>query len=569
MADFSLKAVFGIDATGVKTELKKLRSDINDVAEDWAKIGMAAAATAFVALSKGALDLAEKLKDTALSVGINVEALQTLYYVAEQNGSSQEQMSKALEKARIGFQKAAEGSTAQSDAMRTLGINIEGVINLPLERKFQSLALAYVQAEDKGAAFNAISEILGEKIGPKLMATLTELGERGFPDVADSAAAAGHVMSAETIEALESAKQSIENFKKEATIAVGNILVNFRSEEGLKLLGLQLMKVLASFGGGIVDAIVEAGSMVKAILAGEFEWVVGKLRNGLLDAVAAVAGQINRILPEKFQINIGNLEELKVATDSLGTTIGNKIAQTSPSTFKKDFTAMWDDAITNQKKVVDAMNRVDFKDGSDNLRNAGEQFTKKVETRAAPAISDSGKQAAASIADAAVSIPKAVEPVKTLAKEIANMTGQILTTWKDMAGAQYSFLGARGGKDFNSADDRTLQEIIARNKRTISAATNPALNPTTYNDYVTRFETGRLQTEIANAERELEMRKKVRQAYARGGVEDVYRTLSDTDPLILERLVQQFAANLSESERTATTLDKLANGLKSKFGLTF
>ena len=42
MADFSLTAIFGMDSSGVKTELKSLKRSVLSFAEDFAKLGAAA-----------------------------------------------------------------------------------------------------------------------------------------------------------------------------------------------------------------------------------------------------------------------------------------------------------------------------------------------------------------------------------------------------------------------------------------------------------------------------------------------------------------------------------------------
>jgi hypothetical protein len=203
MADFSLKAVFGLDATGVKTELKQLRNEVNDFAETWGKVAIAAAGAAFVALAKGAVELGAKLKDNAEAASINVEELQKLNYLAEQNGTSQEVMQKALEKTRAFMAQATAGSEMHVKSLRDLGISATAMANIPLERKFQSIALAYANAEDKAEAYNAVSDIFGEKIAPKMLASLTVLAEEGFGALGESAQEAGAVMSTSTIVALE------------------------------------------------------------------------------------------------------------------------------------------------------------------------------------------------------------------------------------------------------------------------------------------------------------------------------------------------------------------------------
>lgn len=520
--DFSLKAIFGLDATGVKTELKQLRKETNDFANQWGSIGLAAAGAAFVALAKGATELGAHLKDSAEQIGINVESLQALNYAAEQNGSSQELMQKSLEKTRLAVEKAREGDKASIETLAHLKLTWQDLAALPLEKKYERIAQAYAHAEDKAGAYNAVSELFGNKIGPKMVATLEQLGAEGFDKVAKSAAEAGHVMSAETIVALEAADQAIDDFKKRATVAVGDIIVNFRSEEGLKLLLFQFLKVVGSFGAGIVDALIEAGSMTKAVFTGAFRGVLNFFRDGFLDIAGFAADQFNKLIPDwlkarGFGIDPAAIDALKSAGRSIADEIGLAIAATEPSTFKKEVGEFWDKRIQDQKLIVDAMNKVDFGKGADALRNAGKEIDGSL-ARAAVDLTAAGDSIAVKIKDASKSVQDA-------AREFGEQMRTTLVTWEGMQkDAVISLLGARGGDQFSSASDAALEEIVRRNRNQIQDATNPALHPSTFSDFVTRMEAARLQVELGNAQRELDMRRNVRNAFATGGAAAVFRT---------------------------------------------
>ena len=49
---------------------------------------------------------------------------------------------------------------------------------------------------------------------------------------------------------------------------------------------------------------------------------------------------------------------------------------------------------------------------------------------------------------------------------------------------------------------------------------------------------------------------------ARGGTAGVYNAFPSKDPLILDKLVDQFAKNYTESERSANGIDKITRGLE-------
>lgn len=529
---FSLIAKFGLDSTGLRAELKSLRGEVNDFADRWAKIGLAAGAAAFTALARSALNMGEQLRNNALALGMNVEALQSLSYAAEQNGSSQEQMIKALEKARIGFQRATEGGAAQTKAMDTLGLSAQKLSAMPLERKFEALAVAYQNSADKGAAYNAVSELLGEKVGPKMIVTLQDLAANGFDAVAKSASDAGHVMSAETIVALEKANQAIQNFKKQATVAVGEIIVNFRSEEGLKLLGMQIMKVLGQFGAGIVDAVIEGGRMFWAVFEGAVVGITNMLQNYMVDAVQAVATLINKVLPSRFEINVGNLDEFRTSGKGIAESITEALAKTEPSTFKQTVTETWDGLIAEQQQVVDALNEVDFGEDADALRNAGVQ--------AGEAVAVGGAAAATQIEQAAETVADAARDIVTAGREVIQ--------------------GIRTGENFAGASDAALRALIRQN--TDEAQANRAkamMDP--FGGYYQKLAAAMKEIEASNAQKELDMRAKIARSFAMGGESAVYRAFPQMDPLKLDKLIDQFGRNLTESERTANTIEGIARGL--------
>ena len=520
---FSLTAVFGVDSTGVKTELRQLRREFGSFVSDSAKLGAGVAVGAFVALSKGALDLASQLKDSALQIGINVEALQALHYAATQNGSSVESMNKALAKLRTTTREAFDGNEQYSAALKVLGLNAAELLRLPLEQQYIRVAQGARNAADKTAAYNAVAALFGSVggIGHDQISVLNALATEGWPKVAKAAADAGQVMSAQTIVALENASQAIDNFKKRATIAVGNILVNFRSEEGLKLMLYQFLRIAGTFGARIIDALADAGGMIKAIFWGELSWVVNKFRDGFLDSVAFVAKGLNKILPDRFQINIDGIESLKSAGKDLGDTIVEAIANTRPSTFAKDVTDYWDKAVSDQQKVVDQLNNTQLGPDAHKLTEAGKSIT-----NSAAELRDGGEKAAKAIEDA---VAKAKQAFKEAGESLYSSTKLIF----DRAAKVLQPLGAMNGSTLAQYSDDTLKEIVRQDTNKKSG-----LRAGTAFAYGDDMEIARLTQEILNAQRELDLRNNFRADIAGPG--GIAAARDRYDPVVFEKLLQQF-----------------------------
>ena len=533
MADFSLTAIFGMDSSGVKTELKSLKRSVLSFAEDFAKLGAAAGVGAFVALSKGAMELAGSLADASANIGINVESLQALQAQHKRNGVSNEELTKALEKTKTAVISAAEGDIKAEAALKKLGLASADLIKLPLAEQYAAIAKGAAGAKNSNEAFSAVADLLGAKVGPRLMGSLKELGEVGLPGVTKGAQEAGQVMSTTTIAALDKAGDAIDDFKRKATIWAGEIVVNFRTTEGLKLMGMQLVGVVSNFGWGIVDAITEGGQMIWAVFEGALTGVTNVFQDAMVDAVKGVAGLINKVLPSKFEINVGNLEEFKSGGKGIGDSITEAIAKTSPSTFKKDFGEAWDAAIAEQQTVVDELNAVDFSEDATKLANAGKTAGASV-VDGAKKVQDAGKDAGTSLAEGGIVAAEAIA-------EVAKMLSSAIE---------------RTGAGYQDQSTTALQGVRARVAAQLSDAQRADRNTgQAVGGTVESFATSAFKSELFNIEKELAARKQFDADFLRLGSAQTLAKYGDANFNRYSKEMQD------QSTRTTNALEQIARGL--------
>jgi hypothetical protein len=533
MADFSLTAIFGMDSSGVKTELKSLKRSVLSFAEDFAKLGAAAGVGAFVALSKGAMELAGSLADASANIGINVESLQALQAQHKRNGVSNEELTKALEKTKTAVISAAEGDIKAEAALKKLGLASADLIKLPLAEQYAAIAKGAAGAKNSNEAFSAVADLLGSKVGPRLMGSLKELGEVGLPGVTKGAQEAGQVMSTTTIAALDKAGDAIDDFKRKATIWAGEIVVNFRTTEGLKLMGMQLVGVVSNFGWGIVDAITEGGQMIWAVFEGALTGVTNVFQDAMVDAVKGVAGLINKVLPSKFEINVGNLEEFKSGGKGIGDSITEAIAKTSPSTFKKDFGEAWDAAIAEQQTVVDELNAVDFSEDATKLANAGKTAGASV-VDGAKKVQDAGKDAGTSLAEGGIVAAEAIA-------EVAKMLSSAIE---------------RTGAGYQDQSTTALQGVRARVAAQLSDAQRADRNTgRAVGGTVESFATSAFKSELFNIEKELAARKQFDADFLRLGSAQTLAKYGDANFNRYSKEMQD------QSTRTTNALEQIARGL--------
>ena len=111
-----------------------------------------AAAKQFVSLTRGALESASAIVDTADKIGIGVEQLQELQFAATQSGVSVETFNNALTGFTVRLQEAAEGTGAAKDALKSLGLDAKALAQDP--------AAAVGKVADKIAALTTQAERL-------------------------------------------------------------------------------------------------------------------------------------------------------------------------------------------------------------------------------------------------------------------------------------------------------------------------------------------------------------------------------------------------------------------------
>lgn len=533
MADFSLTAIFGMDSSGVKTELKSLKRSVLSFAEDFAKLGAAAGVGAFVALSKGAMELAGSLADASANIGINVESLQALQAQHKRNGVSNEELAKALEKTKIAVISAAEGDVKAEAALKKLGLASADLIKLPLAEQYAAIAKGAAGAKNSNEAFSAVADLLGAKVGPRLMGSLKELGEVGLPGVTKGAQEAGQVMSTTTIAALDKAGDAIDDFKRKATIWAGEIVVNFRTTEGLKLMGMQLVGVVSNFGWGIVDAITEGGRLMWAVFEGALTGVTNVFQNKLVDVVKSIAGLINKVLPSKFEINVGNLDELKTSGKGIGESITEAMAKASPSTFKKDFGAAWEEAVKKQQAVVDNLNQVDLGKDAKKLTDAGNSVGVSVKD-GAKKLKDAGKDAGTSVAEGGIVAAAAIAEVAKMLSSAIERTG---AGYQDQSTTALQGVRARVAAQLSDSQ---------RADRAAGAAVGGRAGS---------FGTDALMNELFNIEKELAARKQFDADFLRLGSAQTLAKYGDANFNRYSKEMQD------QSTRTTNALEQIARGL--------
>lgn len=175
-------------------------------------VGVTFGAGAVVGFASSVFSAAERIKDMSLRLGVGYEAAQRFKYAVEQGGGSVDDLEKALATMN---RNLATGDRSTVSALNVVGLKLNDLRQMRPEDAFIRIADGVGQIENPMIRANVAQEIFG-KSSLRLLPSMVE----GFEKLGRSAS----VMSDDTVEGLEKAKQSWENFGNKVITVSGNVI---------------------------------------------------------------------------------------------------------------------------------------------------------------------------------------------------------------------------------------------------------------------------------------------------------------------------------------------------------
>jgi len=217
-AKYSQLGKFNQSLRQTESSLKKFQIGLHAVPKLLETVGRALKAAA-----QASMEFGSQIKDLAAQTGLGTEQVQVLGRVAAQNGSSIEEMGRALIKLTKSSEEAALGNKALAERFARLGIDVNKLKTLAPEKQMERLGLAVNAAKDKQAALVDVMALIGQDAGPKLMESLKKLGTQGYDTLAKKAQAGGEVLSGSAIESLDRAGQAFKDLGHWFKVMTGEI----------------------------------------------------------------------------------------------------------------------------------------------------------------------------------------------------------------------------------------------------------------------------------------------------------------------------------------------------------
>lgn len=204
--------------TGQVDGMKQVFGELRD------RIVQAFTVGALLNLAKEAVQYASDITDAAEATRTGVVEYQALAAAARESGASMQQLDQALIKAVTNGEKATKAGSEMAEAFAVLGVKVDAFNKLPSEQKLEMLGRAYEAAGRSQEAYTALTDILGTKSAPRLIAMLQELGTQGFDAVARKAEAAGLILNQIDAQKLDHLQDQFEGFKIRTLVLVDEMI---------------------------------------------------------------------------------------------------------------------------------------------------------------------------------------------------------------------------------------------------------------------------------------------------------------------------------------------------------
>ena len=176
---------------GVGRSFGNVRQQVGTLARQLTMVSVAAGGGLFL-IAKSTADLGDKAIKTSQNLGMEVEALQELWYAAQRSGASQDDMSLALRQMQVQLGQAVQGTGEAQRYLDQLGLSAEALAHQKPEEAFATLADAIRQLPTAAEKAAASQSLFGR--GAKKLGVLLDEGSEGLERLRKQARLTGGIL---------------------------------------------------------------------------------------------------------------------------------------------------------------------------------------------------------------------------------------------------------------------------------------------------------------------------------------------------------------------------------------
>ena len=183
----TLKALLGLDTGQYKAGMRDATGATGTFQQKLASVGRIIGAAfsvgAVVSMGRALTKWASDASQAAQNAGVLTEEMIALNRVGLANGADLGDMAKLLSKVQNELFSAAGGSEQSAKKFEQLGLSVADLIKLNPTDQLRAVAQA---AFATATPLQMLSDLFGDKLGPKIVSSLREIAETGLPTI-DSA----------------------------------------------------------------------------------------------------------------------------------------------------------------------------------------------------------------------------------------------------------------------------------------------------------------------------------------------------------------------------------------------
>lgn len=170
-------------AQALSTKMAGIGNSLKGIGVGLAAGVSAGAVAGLAAIAKNAFEMGSALTEAAGKVGVTVEALQEMRYVAEQNGTSIETMEGSLNKMTKTLGSLQMGNKGASETFKALGISAQQMVGLSPTDSFIKIVDALGKIEDETVRAALGNQIFGRSYAE--LKNVVDLGADGIRKAAE------------------------------------------------------------------------------------------------------------------------------------------------------------------------------------------------------------------------------------------------------------------------------------------------------------------------------------------------------------------------------------------------
>lgn len=236
-------------AATLQSKMAGIGNSIKNIGTGLAVGAAAGAVAGITAIAKNAFEMGSALTEAASKVGVTVEALQEMRFVAEQNGVSIETMEGSLNKMTKTLGALQMGNKATAETFKALGLSAQQMVGLTPTESFTKIAGALGKIEDETVRAALGNQVFGRSYAE--LKPIVDLGADGIRKAAEEKRKDG-VLSTEQAAKLDDLADGWDRLSGKLGVAAAQFIANAASSknasEGLDRMGDSVSGLFSELG---------------------------------------------------------------------------------------------------------------------------------------------------------------------------------------------------------------------------------------------------------------------------------------------------------------------------------